>query len=157
MPLYKEYKISSMDIIFDNLNFMHWLTLGLAMIIMELFLWTTFLLWVGASAITVSIIFYLIAGVDGLTQLLAFLVISVAATYLSKKYYPVKTVDDELNEKAKTYIGKECNVSSIEDGVIKVQIGKSLWFAKGTDLSVGQTVKIVGVDASTFIVEPLNI
>ena len=75
---------------------------------------------------------------------------------LSKKYYPVKTVDDELNEKAKTYIGKECNVSSIEDGVIKVQIGKSLWFAKGSELSVGQAVKIVGVDSSTFIVEPVK-
>ncbi len=144
-----------MDLIFDNLNFMHWLTLGLAMIIIELFLWTTFLLWIGASAITVSIMFYLTPGVDGLTQLLAFIIIAVAATYLSKKYYPVKTIDDELNEKAMTYIGKECKVSSIEDGVIKVQIGKSLWFAKGSELSVGQAVKIVGVDSSTFIVEPV--
>jgi len=144
-----------MDLIFDNLNFMHWLTLGLAMIIIELFLWTTFLLWIGASAITVSIMFYLTPGVEGFTQLLAFIVIAVAATYLSKKYYPVKTIDDELNEKAMTYIGKECKVSSIEDGVIKVQIGKSLWFAKGSELSVGQAVKIVGVDSSTFIVEPV--
>jgi hypothetical protein len=142
-----------MDIIFDNLNFMHWLTLGLAMIIIELFLWTTFLLWIGASAITVSIIFYLTPGVNGLTQLLTFIVIAVAATYLSKKYYPVKTVDDELHEKAKTYIGKECRVHSIEGGIIKVQIGKSLWYANGSGLSVGQAVKIVGVDDTTFIVE----
>ena len=146
-----------MEILFDNLNFMHWLVLGLALIILELFLWTTFLLWVGASAITVSIVFYLIPDVDGLTQVLTFLAISVATTYLSKKYYPVKTVDDELNEKAKTYIGKECKVSSIENDVIKVQIGKSLWFAKGQELSVGQIVKIVDVDSSTFIVEPINI
>ena len=145
-----------MEILFDNLNFMHWLVLGLALIILELFLWTTFLLWIGASAITVSIVFYLIPDVDGLIQLLTFLAISVATTYLSKKYYPIKTVDDELNEKAKTYIGKECKVSSMEDGVIKVQIGKSLWFAEGTDLSVGQTVKIVGVKASTFIVEQVR-
>ena len=145
-----------MEILFDNLNFMHWLVLGLALIILELFLWTTFLLWIGASAITVSIVFYLIPGDDGLIQLLTFLAISVATTYLSKKYYPVKTVDDELNEKAKTYIGNECKVNSMEDGVIKVQIGKSLWFAEGTDLIVGQTVKIVGVKASTFIVEPVK-
>jgi membrane protein implicated in regulation of membrane protease activity len=145
-----------MEILFDNLNFMHWLVLGLALIILELFLWTTFLLWVGASAITVSIVFYLIPDVGGLTKVFTFLAISVAATYLSKKYYPIKTVDDELNEKAKTYIGKECKVSSMEDGVIKVQIGKSLWFAEGTDLSVGQSVKIVGVEASTFIVEPVK-
>ena len=145
-----------MEILFDNLNFMHWLVLGLALIILELFLWTTFLLWVGASAITVSIVFYLVPDIGGLTKVFTFLAISVAATYLSKKYYPIKTVDDELNEKAKTYIGKECKVSSIEDGVIKVQISKSLWFAEGTDLNVGQSVKIVGVEASTFIVEPVK-
>ena len=145
-----------MEILFDNLNFMHWLVLGLALIILELFLLTTFLLWVGASAITVSIVFYLIPDAGGLTQVFTFLAISVAATYLSKKYYHIKTVDDELNEKAKTYIGKECKVSSMEDGVIKVQIGKSLWFAEGTDLSVGQSVKIVCVKASTFIVEQVR-
>jgi hypothetical protein len=86
-------------------------------------------------------------------QLLIFVALSLASTSLAKRYYPVKTVDDELHEKAKTFIGKECKVSSIEDGIIKVQIGKSLWFARGTGLSVGQAVKIVGVDDSTFIVE----
>jgi membrane protein implicated in regulation of membrane protease activity len=70
------------------------------------------------------------------------------------KYYPIKTVDDELNNKAKSYIGKECEVMSIEDGVAKVQIGKSLWFAKGLDLNVGQIVQIVDVESSTFIVKP---
>ena len=145
-----------MDILFDNLNFMHWLALGLAMIIFELFLWTTFLLWIGASAITVSIVFYLIPDTGGPLQILIFLTLSLAATYLSKRYYPVKTVDDELYEKAKTYIGKECKVISIEDAVIKVQIGKSLWFAKGSELIIGQTVKIVDVDSSTFIVEPVR-
>ena len=43
---------------------------------------------------------------------------------------------------------------SIENGVTKVKIGKSLWFAKGSNLSAGQTVKIIDVEYSTFIVEP---
>ena len=85
---------------------------------------------------------------------LANILLSVSLTYLSKKYYPVKTVDDQLNNKAKSHIGKECEVISIEDGVARVQIGKSLWFAKGLELSVGQTVRIVDVESSTFIVEP---
>ena len=46
--------------------------------------------------------------------------------------------------------------SSIDDGAIKVKIGNSLWFAKGTELSVGQTVKIIDVESSTFIVEPVD-
>ena len=139
--------------LFENLNFMHWLFLGLSLIILELFLWTVFLLWIGASAITVSIFFYLMPDTSWPIQLLIFVALSLTSTSLAQRYYPVKTVDDELHEKAKTFIGKECKVSSIEDGIIKVQIGKSLWFARGTGLSVGQAVKIVGVDDSTFIVE----
>ena len=142
-----------MEMLFENLNFMHWLVLGLSLIILELFLWTVFLLWIGASAITVSIFFYLMPDTSWPIQLLIFVALSLTSTSLAKRYYPVKTVDDELHEKAKTFIGKECKVSSIEDGIIKVQIGKSLWFARGTGLSEGQSVKIVGVDGSTFIVE----
>ena len=142
--------------LFENLNFMHWLVLGLSLIILELFLWTVFLLWIGASAITVSIFFYLMPDTSWPIQLLIFVVLSLTTTNLAKRYYPVKTVDDELHEKAKTYIGKECKVSSIENGSTKVQIGKSLWFAKGQNLSIGQTVKIINVESSTFIVEPVD-
>ena len=142
--------------LFENLNFMHWLVLGLSLIILELFLWTVFLLWIGASAITVSIVFYLMPDTSWPIQLLIFVALSLASTFLAKRYYPVKTVDDELHEKAKTYIGKECKVSSIDDGAIKVKIGNSLWFAKGTELSVGQIVKIIDVESSTFIVEPVD-
>ena len=142
--------------LFENLNFMHWLVLGLSLIILELFLWTVFLLWIGASAITVSIFFYLMPETAWPIQLLIFVALSLASTFLAKRYYPVKTVDDELHEKAKTYIGKECKVSSIDDEAIKVKIGNSLWFAKGTELSVGQTGKIIDVESSTFIVEPVD-
>ena len=145
-----------MEMLFENLNFMHWLVLGLSLIILELFLWTVFMLWIGASAITVSIFFYLMPDTSWPIQLLIFVILSLTTTNLAKRYYPVKTVDDELHEKAKTYIGKECKVSSIENGSTKVQIGKSLWFAKGQNLSIGQTVKIINVESSTFIVEPVD-
>ncbi|MDC1289991.1 NfeD family protein [Candidatus Thioglobus sp.] len=142
-----------MEFLFENLNFIHWLILGIALIILELFVWTVFLLWIGSSAITVGIIFFLLPNVSGLLQLLIFIVLAVVSTLLSKKYYPVKTVDEQLYDKAKKHIGKECIIVSIEDEVAKVQIGESLWFAKGSNLSAGQSVKIIGVESSTFIVE----
>ena len=61
-----------MEMLFENLNFMHWLVLGLSLIILELFLWTVFLLWIGASAITVSIFFYLMPDTSWPIQLLIF-------------------------------------------------------------------------------------
>lgn len=143
-----------MEFLFENLNFIHWLVLGIALIILELFVWTVFLLWIGSSAVTVGIIFFLFPNVSGLLQLLIFIVLAVAATLLSKKYYPVKTVDEQLHDKAKSHIGKECTIESVENGVTKVKIGESLWFAKGSDFSTGQSVKIIDVESSTFIVEP---
>ena len=143
-----------MEFLFENLNFIHWLILGIALIILELFVWTVFLLWIGSSAITVGIIFFLFPNVSGLLQLLIFIVLAIVATLLSKKYYPVKTVDEQLHDKAKSHIGKECTIESVENGVTKVKIGESLWFAKGSDLSAGQSVKIIDVESSTFIVEP---
>ena len=143
-----------MELIFDNLNFIHWLIFGIGLIIIELFLWTVFLLWIGSSAITSGVIYFLFPNISGSMQLLIFAVIAIAATSLAKKYYPVKTVDEQLHNKAKSHIGKECTIESIENGVTKVKIGKSLWFAKGSNLSAGQTVKIIDVESSTFIVEP---
>jgi hypothetical protein len=113
-----------------------------------------FLLWIGASAITISIVFYLYPEVSWGLQVLCFILLSVVSTFLAKKYFPVKTVDDELNINAKAHIGKECTVESVENNIVKVRLGESLWFAKGCEMSVGQKVQIVDVDSSTFIVEP---
>ena len=143
-----------MEMLLDNLNYLHWLVLGLALVIVEMFLWSIFLLWIGASAITISIVFYLYPEVSWGLQVLSFILLSVVSTFLAKKYFPVKTVDDELNINAKGHIGKECTVASIENSIVKVRLGESLWFAKGCEMSVGQKVQIVDVDSSTFIVKP---
>jgi len=143
-----------MEMLLDNLNYLHWLVFGLALIIIELFLWSMFLLWIGASAITISIVFYLYPDVSWGLQILSFVLLSVVSIFLAKKYFPVKTVDDELNLNAQSHIGKECTVVSIENGIVKVRLGESLWFAKGCEMSVGQKVQIVDVDSSTFTVKP---
>ena len=143
-----------MEMLFENLNYLHWLVFGLALIIVELFLWSMFLLWIGASAITISIVFYLYQDVSWGLQVLSFILLSAVSTFLAKKYFPVKTVDDELSINAKSHIGKECTVVSIENSIVKVRLGESLWFAKGCEMSVGQKVQIVDVESSTFIVEP---
>ena len=142
-----------MELLFENLNYMHWLVLGLVLVIVELFVWSVFLLWIGASAITVSVIYYLVPNVSFEFQAVTFILLSISTSFLAKKYFPVKTVDDQLHDKAKLHLGEKYKVVSIEDGIAKIQIGKSLWFAKGESLSVGQTVKIVDVESSTFIVQ----
>ena len=145
-----------MEMLLDNLNYLHWLVFGLALIIVELFLWSMFLLWIGASAITISIVFYLYPEVSWGLQVLSFILLSAVSTFLAKKYFPVKTVDDELSLNSKAHIGKECTVVSIESNIVKVRLGESLWFAKGSEMSVGQKVQIIDTDSSTLIVEPFK-
>ena len=140
----------------ENLNYLHWLVFGLALVIVELILWSMFLLWIGASAITISIVFYLYPEVSAGLQALSFVLLSLVSIFLAKKYFPLKTIDDELSINAKNHIGKECTVVSIENNIIKVRLGESLWFAKGCEMSVGQKVRIVDTDSSTFIVEPFT-
>ena len=151
---HKEYKITFMEMLLENLNYLHWLVFGLGLVIVELFLWSMFLLWIGVSAITISIVFYLYPEVSAGLQVLSFIFLSAVSTFLARKYFPVKTVDDELNLNAKSHIGKECTVVSIENGIVKVRLGESLWFAKGCEMSVGQKVRIIDTDSSTLIVEP---
>jgi len=145
-----------MEMLLENLNYLHWLVFGLALVIVELILWSMFLLWIGASAITISIVFYLYPEVSAGLQALSFVLLSLVSIFLAKKYFPVKTIDDELSINAKNHIGKECTVVSIENNIIKVRLGESLWFAKGCEMSVGQKVRIVDTDSSTFIVEPFT-
>ena len=153
---HKEYKITFMEMLLDNLNYLHWLVFGLALIIVELLLWSMFLLWIGTSSITISIVFYLYPEVSWGFQVLSFVLLSAVSTFLAKKYLPVRTVDDVLNLNAKAHIGKECTVVSIENNIVKVKLGESLWFAKGCEMSVGQKVRIIDTDSSTLIVEPFT-
>ena len=152
----KEYKITFMEMLLENLNYLHWLVFGLALVIVELILWSMFLLWIGVSAITISIVIYLYPEVSAGLQALSFALLSLVSIFLAKKYFPVKTIDDELSINAKNHIGKECTVVSIENNIIKVRLGESLWFAKGCEMSVGQKVRIVDTDLSTLIVEPFT-
>jgi hypothetical protein len=145
-----------MEMLLDNLNYLHWIVFGLALVIVELFLWSMLLLWIGASAITISIVFYLYPEVSWGLQVLSFVLLSAVSTLLAKKYFPVKTVDDELNLNSKDHIGKKCTVVSIENNIVKVRLGESLWFARGCEMSVGQKVRIIDTDSSILIVEPFT-
>ncbi|MDP7553244.1 MAG: NfeD family protein [Candidatus Thioglobus sp.] len=144
-----------MEVLFESFSYLHWLILGLLLVITELFLWSIFLLWFGVSAVTMSIVVYLYPQLSLGIQLVTFVLLSAATSYVATRYFPVRTVDDEISRKAKDHIDKECTVVSTDNNVNKVKLGESLWFAKGFDMSVGQKVRITGTDDSTLIVEPI--
>jgi hypothetical protein len=143
-----------MEAFFANIDYWHWLVFGLILIIIELFAWSTFFLWIGISAIMVGILSKLFPSLSWQIQLLLFSGLSIVSIFLAKKYFPVKTIDNELNVRAKRHIGNSYTVVSNDEHGTKIKVGDSLWLAKGCDMHIGQKVKVIDVDSVTLIVEP---
>jgi membrane protein implicated in regulation of membrane protease activity len=144
-----------MEALFADFDFWHWLVLGLALIIIELFAWSTFFLWMGISAVVVGILLYLSPNMSWETQLLIFAFLSIVTIYLAKKFLKVETIDTQLNERASRHVGNIYTVAELDNNGAKVKVGDSLWLAKGCDMVIGQQVKVVGTDSTTLIVEDI--
>ena len=144
-----------MEALFVDFDFWHWLVLGLALIIIELFAWSTFFLWMGISAVVVGILLYLSPNMSWETQLLIFSFLSIVTIYLAKKFLKVETIDTQLNERASRHVGNIYTVAELDNNGAKVKVGDSLWLAKGCDMVIGQQVKVVGTDSTTLIVEEI--
>ncbi len=144
-----------METLFSDFDFWHWLVLGLALIIIELFAWSTFFLWMGMSAVVVGILLYLSPNMSWETQLLIFSFLSIVTIYLAKKFLKVETIDTQLNERASRHVGNIYTVAELDNNGAKVKVGDSLWLAKGCDMVIGQQVKVVGTDSTTLIVEEI--
>ena len=143
-----------MEVFFATIDYWHWLVLGLALVIIELFASSTFFLWMGVSAIMVGILYKLFPNLSWQIQLLLFSGLSIFSIFLTKKYFPVKTIDNELNVRAKRHIGNIYTVVSNDEHGTKIKVGDSLWLAKGCDMHIGQRVKVIDTDSVTLIVEP---
>jgi inner membrane protein len=143
-----------MEVFFESINYWHWLVFGLALIIIELFAWSTFFLWMGVSAIMTGIVSKIIPELSWQIELLLFAALSLASIFLAQKYFPVRTIDNELNSRAERHIGNSYTVVSNDENGAKVKVGDSLWLAKGFDMQIGQKVKVVDTDSVTLIVEP---
>lgn len=143
-----------MEAFFANIDYWHWLVFGLALIIIELFAWSTFFLWMGVSAMMTGIIAKIVPDLSSHVELLLFSALSVLSILLAKKYFPVKTIDNELNTRAARHIGNSYIVISSDENGSKVKVGDSLWLAKGCAMEPGQKVRVIDTDSATLIVEP---
>ncbi|MCS5591082.1 MAG: NfeD family protein [Gammaproteobacteria bacterium] len=143
-----------MEAFLANMDYWHWLVFGLALVIIELFAWSTFFLWIGISAMMVGIVSKILPDLSWQLELLLFSALSIISIFLARKYFPVKTIDNELNSRATRHIGNSYTVVSNDENGAKIKVGDSLWLAKGCDMHVGQKVKVIDTDSVTLIVEP---
>ena len=147
-----------MESLFTQLEFWHWLTFALVLVILEVFSPGAFFLWLGIAAACVGIVMTLRPGLSWQAQMIVFAVLSVASIALwrlAKRFLPEPASDvPNLNRRAEQYTGRSFDlVEPIINGNGKIKVDDSTWRVRGEDAPVGSLVKVTGVDGIVFEVE----
>lgn len=150
-----------MEAIVMQLEFWHWLTFAVLLIILEMLSPGAFFLWLGIAAVCVGIVLYFYPELSWQSQLIAFAVLSVISIVswrLIRAYFPAEPPEViNLNRRAEQYMGRTFTlIEPIVNGVGKIRVDDSTWRVHGADAAVNTLVKVTGVDGIVFNVETLD-
>ena len=142
----------------ENIQFWHWLILGVIFLAIEVFAPTTLFLWFGVSALITGLVAWLIPSLPIGAEILVFAIsalVSIAAFRVLIKHAPVpESPDPELNNRLSAFIGREYKLTQpIENGRGRLKLGDGMWGILGDDLPMGTQVRITGVKGIQFLVE----
>ncbi len=147
--------------LFAELGPWNWIVLGLILMIFEVAAPGIFFLWFGIAALIVgalSILFGDALGLGWQMQVVLFLILSVISVFIGRRLIgATDVVSDEplLNRRGEQLIGQ---VVTLEEATVngrgRARVGDSLWRVTGPDLAAGTSVRIIGIDHGTLVVEP---
>ena len=134
----------------ESLEFWHWLVLGVALAIIEVFAPGAFFLWLGISAAVVGSVLWLIPGMSWELQVLMFAILSIASVVVARRYlkaHPLETDLPNLNQRGQQYVGRVFTlIEPVVNGRGKIQVDDSTWKITCEDCDAGTKVRIDGVD-----------
>ncbi len=149
-----------MDSIFAYIGHWHWIAFGVVLISLEVFISGFVIFWFGIAAIIVGILVAIFPEMSWEWQIIIFSISSVASIFAWFNYAKNKTqLTDrpELNDKGAQYLDRIFTLKSpIVDGVGKIKVGDTSWRVAGEDTPEGKQVKVVGLKATTLLVEPVE-
>nr|CRH06274.1 Conserved membrane protein of unknown function [Candidatus Magnetococcus massalia] len=139
----------------------HWLWLigGLILVGLEVFIWSTFLLWLGVAALIMGCITYLYPELSTAWALILYSLLSLTTILVGRKLFkPAKAGDDDgLNDRGHRLVGQRVTVAvALVNGHGKVKVGDSLWLAEGEDSPEGSVVEVVDVKSTVLVVKLLT-
>lgn len=136
-----------------------WMSFGLILMILELIMPGTFIMWFGFGAILTGVLTGIFE-LAGNAQIATFVVCSIISViggfFVYKKLFGAnKDVGTEEKVGAHKYIGETVKVAqAIQDGSGKVAVGDTVWLARSEkDIPKGRKVKVVAVKGTVLIVE----
>jgi len=141
----------------DELQFWHWLILGLVLLILEVFAPTVFFMWLAIAAGIVGVALALFPDMGWQIQLVLFSVLSVVSVAAGRSWFsrhPIKTDQPTLNRRGEQYIGRVFTLDEpIVNGAGKIRVDDTTWKIRGGDCSAGARVRVTGVDGTLLLVE----
>lgn len=142
----------------NNLEFWHWWVLAAVLIVFEMIVPSTVLLWPGIAAAIVGIVLLVVPDVGWQVQVLLFAALSVISLgvwlgLLRSRF--VHSDESKLNRRGAEYIGREYMLPEpIVNGTGRLNIDDTTWQVAGDDMAAGVRVRVVGMDGVVLKVEP---
>ena len=145
---------------FSTWSFWSWLSIGVLLMIAELFIPGTFVMWFGLGAVLTGLIVGVFGGLSITMQLFIFVVMSLISLALGvfvygKVFGPNKEKGNDTRTGAQRLIGKSFIVSeTIQNGQGKILVGDTVWLARSKKkIAKGTEVVVVGTDGTQLLVE----
>ncbi len=143
-----------------NWNIWLWLSIGILLIILELYVPGVFMVWFGLGAILTGLLVSLLSLYAPFTQILLFILMSVLSTvfgfFVYKKVFGKnKEIQKNHEVGASRYIGKRFIVAeTIKNGKGKVAVGDSVWIAlSDKTIQKGEEVVVKDTKGTQLIVD----
>ncbi|MBM3503280.1 MAG: NfeD family protein [Alphaproteobacteria bacterium] len=141
----------------DSISFWHWWALGVALLILEVFTVTMFLIGPAIAAGLVGLLLLIVPDFDWRYQFLVFALLAVAASVVWQRWVPrnpTPTDHPGLNMRAQQYVGRRVQLhEDLTNGRGRIHLDDSIWIAEtgaSDTLAKGQTVEVVGSDGATL-------
>jgi membrane protein implicated in regulation of membrane protease activity len=145
-----------MDLL-QNLEYWHWLLLGVILALLEIFSPGVFLLWIGIGAGVTGLVLLLIPDLAWQVQLVAFALFSFGAIVAAKVFlsaHPLQSDQPNLNRRGEQYVGRTFTLQqAVVNGEGKIRVDDSTWKIHGSDCPAGTRVRVVGVNGVVLQVE----
>ncbi|MGH7005216.1 MAG: NfeD family protein [Alphaproteobacteria bacterium] len=140
-----------------QIEFWHWMALGVALAAVETVVPGAFFLWLGIAAIVTGLVKLVFAGMGWEGQAIVFAVCAVCSTIIWLILWrrrPIDTDRPDLNARGERMIGRQLTLDEpMVNGEGMAKIGDSLWKIRGPDFVRGARVKVVDVQGTVLIVD----
>ena len=136
--------------LFAQIEYWHWWSLAIVLLVLEAFAPGAIFLWMGIAAAIVGLMLLAAPGLAWQTQLIAFAILSLVAVVGWRVFQRGRSLQRDastLNRRGEQYVGRRFTLDQpIVNGDGKLRIDDTVWRVAGEDMAAGTAVQVVGAD-----------